>query len=192
MTTRTNGRANALRDEIVVETQATTSASAETVYEVLADLSSHLEWAGTRQRAKARLTSIEAPEGVATVGTEFRTTGNDPTGTFHDASVVTEASRPSVFEFVTEARQDLKKGKTVEWTNVHRYELEPEVAGCTIRYTFRVVRLSRLMGMLGLFKVPVLSSVLRSVWKSVIGRGLRNLARVAEERATPRGEEGQW
>jgi hypothetical protein len=186
MTTRTSGRANALRHEIVVETQATTSASAETVYDVLADLSSHLEWAGTRQRAKTRLTSMEAPEGVATVGTEFRTTGNDPMGTFDDASIVTETTRPSVFEFVTEARQALKKGETVEWTNVHRYELEPKDAGCTIRYTFRVVRLSRLKGMLVLFKVPVLSAALRSVWRAIIGRGLRNLAQVAEERAQTR------
>ena len=44
-------------------------------------------------------------------------------GTFIDTSVVTEATGPSLFEFVTEARLSTKKGKVVEWTLVHRYEI---------------------------------------------------------------------
>ena len=86
-------------------------ASAEAVYDTLADLRSHFEWGGERQGKKTRLLSIEAPEGPAVAGTEFETTGADPMGAFADRSVVTEASRPRAFEFVTEARLTTKKGK---------------------------------------------------------------------------------
>jgi Polyketide cyclase / dehydrase and lipid transport len=186
MTGRTSGRTNALTREIVVDVEATTRASADTVFDVLTDLRSHLDWGGERQRKKTRLTSLDAAPGEAVVGTEFRTSGNDPMGTFQDASVVTEATRPTVFEFVTEARQELKNGRTVEWTNVHRYEIEPTETGCTIRYSFHVLRLSKLAGMLTAFRVPGLSAVLRAVWRALIKRGLRNLARAAEERVQAR------
>ena len=80
---------------------------------------------------------IDAPEGPASVGTEFRSTGADAMGTFDDSSVVTEASRPRVFEFVTEARLSTKKGAVVEWTSGHRYKIEPANRGCRVSYTIR-------------------------------------------------------
>ena len=98
-------------------------APAEVVYDLLADIGSHLEWGGRMQKKNYRLLSIQAPEGPASVGTEFSSSGADAMGTFDDSSVVTEATRPSLFEFVTEARLSTKKGKVVEWTLVHRYEI---------------------------------------------------------------------
>ena len=72
--------------------EATSRASAETVYAVLADLSTHTVWAGERQGKRTRLLTIDAPAGPAVVGTEFSSTGSDPMGSFSDRSVVTEAT----------------------------------------------------------------------------------------------------
>ena len=131
---RGNGRANALKGELIVHLEETTTAPAEIVYDRLADVRNHLEWGGTMQpKDNFRLLSIDAPEGPALVGTEFQSTGADAMGRFADSSVVTEATRPSVFEFVTEARLSTKKGKVVEWTNIHRYELTPAGRGLSDR-----------------------------------------------------------
>jgi hypothetical protein len=156
------------------------AASPEAVYDLLADLDSHLEWGGRRQKKGYRLETLDAPAGPATVGTEFRTTGIAPDGAFDDASVVTEARRPSVFEFVTTATQRPKRGEPIVWTTVSRYELEPQGAGSTIRYSMRVMQMSR--------KPWWQNSVGRALVRFFGGRnsrvGLRNLARMAEERAS--------
>lgn len=178
---RTERGANALREELVVRVEEAARAPAEAVYEVLTDLRSHLDWAGERQKPKTRLLSLDAPDGPATVGTEFHTTGADPMGRFADRSVVTEATPGTAFEFVTEARLTTKKRAVVDWTNVHRYELEPEGAGTRIVYTIRIVRISELVGVLAMFKVPGLRSLGLKASAGVARRAVRNLARVAEE-----------
>ena len=182
-----NGRANALKGELLVHLEEASTAPAEAVYDLLADIRSHLEWAGNRQPKKNfRLVSIDAPEGSASVGTEFRSTGADPGGRFADSSVVTEASRPNLLEFVTEARLSTKKGKVVEWTNVHRYELARQGEGCRVSYALRVVRISELPGAMAMFKVPGLRSLGLRISASFARKGLRNLVRMAEERAGTR------
>lgn len=186
MAQRTNGRANALREgqELVFRLDVRCGAPAEVVYGLLADVRSHLVWAGEMQRKKNfRLTSVDAPQGAAGVGTEFRSTGADPMGRFTDSSVVTEAVPPRLLEFVTEARLDTKKGKTVHWTNVHRYEVEPTGDGCRVVYTLRIVRLSALPGSMAMLKVPVLSAIGLKVSASYARKTLRNLVTLAEERA---------
>jgi hypothetical protein len=107
-------------------------------------------------------------------------------GRFTDHSVVTEATRPTEFEFVTEARFETKKGEVAEWTNVHRYELTPTAQGCRVAYTVRVTRISALPGMLKLFNVPVLSALARKASAGVGRRGVRNLVALAEERTGAR------
>ena len=176
-------RANALKRELDVRIEHTSRASTEAVYDVLADVRSHLAWAGERQKPKTRLLTVDAPEGRASVGTEFTTTGADPMGGFTDRSVVTEATRPLVFEFVTEARLVTKRGKLADWTNVHRYELTPTTGGCRITYSLRVTRISALPGMLRLFNVRPLAGMVRRASEDVGRRGVENLARFAEERA---------
>jgi hypothetical protein len=176
-------RANALKREIDVRVEGTSRASVEAVYEVLTDVRSHLTWAGERQKRKTRLLTVETPDGPALVGTEFTTTGADPMGRFTDRSVVTEATRPSVFEFVTEAHLLTKRGKVADWTNVHRYELMPTPDGCRITYSLRVTRISALPGMLALFNLRPLSGVIARASAGVGRRGVENLARLAEERA---------
>ena len=183
-TQRTQGpRANALRREVVIHVEASSGASAETVYDVLADVRTHLEWAGERQKKNTRLIALDAQEGPASVGSEFTSTGADPMGRFTDRSVVTEANRPSSFEFVTESRLETKKGKIADWTNVHRYELMPTSDGCRIVYTISVTRISALPGMLAMFNSRLLSGLAKKASAGVGRRGARNLARLAEERA---------
>lgn len=172
--------ANALETELVLRVQASSDASPDAVYEVLSDLRTHLRWAGEQQKPTTRLVSIEAPEGRAVVGTEFRTTGLDPMGTFSDRSVVTEAVPGTAFEFVTEAELTTKRGRRVDWTNVHRFELEPAPSGTGIRYTIRIVRISELTGMLAMFKIPGLRALALKGSATVARRGVRNLARAAE------------
>jgi hypothetical protein len=185
MQTQRNG--NVLKAEIVVRVDASVAAPAEVVYDLLADVGSHLEWGGTMQKKKTyRLLSIQAPEGPVSVGTEFTSSGADAMGTFNDTSVVTEATRPSLFEFVTEARLSTKKGTVVEWTLVHRYEIAFAEEGCTVSYTIRTVRISELPGALGLFNVPGLRALLTRVARSNVRRGFRNLVKMAELRATAR------
>lgn len=178
--------ANALKQELVVRVEEPSRAPADTVYEVLSDLRGHLSWAGEQQKKKTRLLSVEAPAGPATIGTEFHTTGADPMGTFSDRSVVTEATPERALEFVTEARLTTKKGKAVDWTNVHRYELEPKEAGCRIVYTMRIARISELPGMLAAFKVPGLRAIGIKASAGMARRGVRNLAAAAEARAAAR------
>ena len=55
MQTTGDRSANALKKELVVRVEATTTAAPDTVYGVLAELSSHLVWAGERQAKKTRL-----------------------------------------------------------------------------------------------------------------------------------------
>jgi hypothetical protein len=175
--------ANALKQDLVVRVEAMSRATADAVYAVLADLSSHTVWAGERQGKRTRLLTIDAPAGPALVGTEFRSTGSDPMGTFSDRSVVTEATPGKTFEFVTEARLTTKKGLATEWTNVERYELEPATGGCRVVCTSRVTRISELPGMLGAFNVRGLRALGLAVSAKVSRRSVRNLARMAEERS---------
>lgn len=179
-------RANALKRGFAIAAEATGRASAEQVWDVLADLRSHLTWAGERQSKTGRLLSIEAPEGPAAVGTEFTTTGSDPMGRFSDRSVVTEATRPTTFEFVTESRLETKRGKVSDWTNVHRYELTPAPGGCRVVSTIRITRISALPGMLRLFNSRTLSGLVKKAAAGVARRGAQNLVELAEERAARR------
>jgi uncharacterized protein YndB with AHSA1/START domain len=175
--------ANALPKELVVRVEARSAASPEAVYRVLADLSTHLVWAGERQGKRTRLLTIDAPAGTASVGTEWRSTGADPMGSFSDRSVVTEATPGEVFEFVTEARLTTKKGAISDWTQVERFELEPAGEGCRIVCTSRVTRISALPGSLRIFALGGLRRLALAASAKVSRRSVRNLAKVAQERA---------
>jgi hypothetical protein len=184
---RESGRGNALKGELRIHVEERSGAPAEAVYDLLADIGSHLEWGGAMQPKQTfRLLSMEAPEAPASVGTEFRSTGADAMGRFADTSVVTEAVRPRLFEFVTEARLTTKKGGVVEWTIVHRYELASQAEGCRISYAERIVRVNRLPGALAVFGVPGLRRIGLRISSSFVRKGIRNLSRQAERRAGAR------
>ena len=179
---RTRLRTNALRHPVVGRLPKVTSASSEAVYDVLADLSTHLDWGGRQIMGSARLLTLDAPGGQAQVGTEFESTGEDPLVRMTDRSVVTEATRPVSFEFVTDSAWELKRSrKRADVTIVHRYELEPLPAGCRVTYSFRAARASALPGVLVVFRIPLLRAL--GAWMSVrsLREGLGNLLRAAEQ-----------
>ncbi len=186
MAKATGNRPNALHRSVEVRIEQVSLAPAQTVYALLAEPRSHVVWGGERQGKKSRLLSVETTDEIVTVGSEFSTTGADPMGRFADRSVVTEADAPRLFEFVTEARLTTKKGDVADWTNIHRYEITSTDEGCQIVYSLRVARISALPGMLRWFNVPVLGAVMIKAAASLPKKGLRNLARMAEERPNTR------
>jgi hypothetical protein len=169
----------------VLRFEGACGASAETVFDLLADLQSHLEWAGRRQLETTRLLTMEGPSGPAGVGTEFVTTGSDgKVARWSDRSVVTEATRPEVFEFVTEGRREGKPGSR-PWlsTAVHRYEIVRQPGGCRVAYT---QHLTRLDGAPKILLAPGISWLLFRISAKYMRRGFGALLAVAEERAETR------
>jgi hypothetical protein len=167
----------------VLRFEGTTTAPAEVVYDLLADLRTHLEWAGQRQAETTRLLTMEAPPGLADVGTEFSTTGSDgKAARWLDRSVVTEATRSEVFEFVTEGRRQGKPG-SAPWlsTAVHRYELASGGSGCRVVYT---EELTRLEGAPRIAFNRIVSRIVFRISAKYMRRGFNGLLALAEERAT--------
>jgi hypothetical protein len=135
------------------------SAPPEVVYDLLADIGSHLDWGGRRQLKLFRLLRVDAPTRAARTDDEFRSEG---TAFFVnrvvDRSRVTEARRPIAFELVTESsygwlgRPDLRLMGT--W--VHRYEVTAGRGGCTVTYRLRRTRVVHAPFYV---RAPVLSAV---------------------------------
>ena len=166
----------------VLRFEGSCRASAEIVFVLLADLQSHLEWGGRRQLETTRLLTMDAPPGPAGVGTEFVTTGSDgKVARWSDRSVVTEATRPNVFEFVTEGRREGKPGSR-PWlfTAVHRYEIASESDGCRVTYT---QELTRVAGAPRILLAPGISRIVFRISAKYMRRGFDALLALAEERA---------
>ena len=166
----------------VLRFEATCMAPPEVVYDLLADLRGHLEWAGQRQGEATRLLTLDAPPGPATVGVEFFSTGSDgKVARWSDRSVVTEATRPTVFEFVTEGRREGKPGSR-PWllTAAHRYVIEPAPDGCRVVYTQDITRLDGAPAMLS---APGLSRLVFWVSAKYMRRGFDGLLAMGESRA---------
>jgi len=130
------------------------------------------------QSSDFRLMSLDAPPGAAVKGTRFDSTGAIPMSglRWHDESVVTEATRAAVFEFVTDAHA----GPTTARYR-HRYEISPSGSGSRVTYTMTQESIERPMWRLGLPVVRTMS------WRFAIpmyaGRGFHNLLAAATARA---------
>jgi len=165
----------------VLRFQGTCQAPAEVVYDLLADLDSHLDWAGQRQRESTRLLTVDAPAGPAGVGVEFRTTGSDgKAATWSDRSVITEATRPLVFEFVTEGRRRGKRGRPWLLTATHRYVIVAEAGWCHVTYT---EDLTRLDGAPAIMRAPALNRLVFWISAKFMRRGFDGLIALAEQRS---------
>ena len=152
--TRDRG-ANALKQDLVVRVEATSRATTETVYAVLADLSSHTVWAGERQgkthpaaddRRARRARPPSAPSSTPRGRTRWarsriarssrrRRRGRRSSSSRRHGSRRRRASRPT--------------GRTSSGTSS-----SPTVGGCRIVCTSRVTRISELPGMLGALQRP--------------------------------------
>jgi len=152
-------------------------ATPEAVYDLLADLRTHIEWGGARQSREFRLFSLDAPPGPATVGTSFSSTGSIPMSRrqWSDRSTVTVADRPLNFEFTTQAAAG--EGNAMTAVYRHTYEISPEAGGS--RVTYRMTQLSITNPILRLG--PWMSRMTWLMMPMFAGRGLRNLLALAEQ-----------
>ena len=151
------------------------------IYATLTDLSTHTTWAGSMHGKKNfGLRTLEASATPAAVGTEFRSTGVDPMGSFTDRSVVTEATGPSVFEFVTEGHLEPKKARkrACDTRITYRFEIAPAGAGSAVTYRLHISRWTNAPAVL---RSAALRPIARMVTKSYAKRMLRNLATYATE-----------
>ena len=162
------------------------SAPPEVVYDVLADLRTHLTWGGEQQSSVFRLLSLDAPAGPATVGTSFTSTGAIPmsSGRLEDRSTVTVAERPLTFEFVTQATVHRSR-RSMEATYRHRYEITAKPTGSEVSYELTQLAVSNPSLRLA---VPIVRTM---TWRVGIpfmaGRGFRNLLAIAERSAQLEG-----
>lgn len=150
------------------------------VYDILSDLATHRVWGGERTGDRLfRLLTLEAPAEHAATGTRFSSTGAAMMGTFHDESVVVDASPAAAFSFHTESTLERKHGETWHATFVHRYLLESRDGGTIISYTCAV----HPGNYIPYWLTPVMRPLTRFNVQRVIRRCLRNLAAMAEARA---------
>ena len=160
------------------------TASPEDVYEILADVSTHLQWAGEQAPNRAfKLLTLDASKGRASVGTSWASTGaNSKNGSmvFHDRSVVTEAAAPNKFAFVTDSHLERKNRKTWEVRFVHRYEVRPEGAGSRVTYEARVYPVNYRPYWLH----PLMRPMTKKMVKIYAGKHIANLSRMAEKVST--------
>jgi hypothetical protein len=151
------------------------------IYAALAELPSHTTWAGSMHGKRNFGLRTIAPSAVpAVVGSEFDSTGDDPMGKFTDHSVVTEATSPSVFEFVTEGHLDPKKrGAAPSDTRItYRYEIRPADAGSVVSYRLHVSKWTNASAAL---RSRLLRPLTRLVMKRYASKLLRNLTTYAAE-----------
>lgn len=113
------------------------------------------------------------------MGTTFTSTGAASKDTFHDRSVVTEASRPHRFVIETDSRLKRRRAATWEAHFSHRYDIRPEGGGSRIVYTETIERVNYLPYWLK----PGIRILFRPLVNSADRKQLRNLARLAEERS---------
>ena len=165
------------------QTVALSKASPEVVYDLISNLKAHLVWSGERASDDDfKLLSLQAPEGRAVVGTAFTSTGSNFNGTFNDRSLVTRAEAPTLFVIDTDARLDRKRGKPWEVHFEHRYDITPEAGGSRIVYTETIRRVNYIPYWLRWWIRPLSKVFINSADR----KQLRNLARLAEERAASR------
>jgi len=124
--------------------------------------------------------TLDAPDGPATVGTTFTSTGAAGKDTFHDRSEVTEASRPHRFVIETDARLERRRAKTWLVHFSHRYDVLFDGTGSRIVYTETAERVNYVPYWLK----PGIRTVFRPFANRADRKQLRNLARLAEERST--------
>ena len=157
------------------------SAPPEDVYEVLADLSTHLEWGGRQQRRSFRLTALRGA-GRAQIGTEFVSTGTIPMSRsrWEDHSVVVRAEPATVLEFHTDGVATSPSGRTTRARWEHRYQIDPEDGGCHLVYRLQLADITNAPWRM---RLPLARALTHRVMIPFLcRRGFTNLLREAERR----------
>ena len=178
---RWDGRASY---EMVLD--ASCHASPAAVYDVLANLSTHLDWAGKRQHRGFRLLSLQG-SGPLEVGTEFTSVGSIPMAwtRWENHNEVVEARRPEVLEFHTEAVAVWRSGERTEAVYEHRYEIVPDGTGSRVVYRLRQTAIENPPRRMRLPMMRTMTHRVMIPW--FCRRGFTNLLRSAEHRGSMSG-----
>ncbi|MGZ4131717.1 MAG: SRPBCC family protein [Actinomycetota bacterium] len=173
-TVRWDGRA---AYEMVLERRC--GAPPTVVYDVLADPSTHTDWAGKRQYPGFRLLSLRAT-GPLETGTAFTSVGSVPMALsrWENQNEVVEARRPDLMEFHTDALVVWRSGKRTEARYEHRYEIEPDGTGSRVVYRLRQTAIANPPLRM---RLPLMRTVTHRVMLPLLcRRGFANLLRSAE------------
>jgi len=151
------------------------------VYAVVADLSTHLDWAGRTQHRGFRLLSLDGAGPVQT-GTVFTSVGTIPMARsrWENRNEVIDARPGEVLEFHTDAVVNWRSGKRTEARYEHRYRIEPEGTGSRVTYRLREAKVANPPLRMRLPMMRAMSY--RMMIPYYCGRGFKNLLRSAERR----------
>jgi len=160
---------------------ARSDASSAAVYDVLSNLSTHLDWAGTRQHRGFRLLSVNGI-GPLETGTEFTSVGSIPMARsrWENSNVVVDARRPEALEFHTEAVAVWRSGERTEAVYEHRYEIVPDGMGSHVTYRLRQTAIENAPRRMRLPMMRTMTHRVMIPW--YCKRGFKNLLRSAEHR----------
>jgi hypothetical protein len=164
---------------------AVCDASPADVFDVLTDLSTHLDWAGKRQHRGFRLLSLRGT-GPMEAGTEFTSVGSIPMARsrWENDNVVVEARRPEIVEFHTDAVVVWRSGKRTEARYEHRYEIAPDGSGSRVVYRLRQTAITNPPLRM---RAPVMRTMTHRVMiPRFCRRGFANLVRSAERHGSVR------
>ena len=168
-------KANGLITTLHAAASASTTPGA--VYATLADLSTHMAWAGEGTGDKKfRLLTLAQPGGSAVAGTRFSSTGVVQMGTFHDETVVTDATPASRFSFITESVLERPRSKAWRGWFEHRYTLTGTDGGTVINYECALHASNYVPYW---WKLPM-RPVTRFMVQRIATRTLRSLASIAQ------------
>jgi Polyketide cyclase / dehydrase and lipid transport len=172
------------RDDAVLE--AVCAATPAAVWAVVADLSTHQDWGGRRQRRSFALQSLQGT-GQLTAGVEFTSVGAIPMARAHwaDRSVVVRAEPATLLEFHTDSAIDWARGRRTRARWEHRYEISAEGAGSRVRYRMHRAAIT---GAPPRMRLPLVRTLTYRVMVPFFcRRGFTNLLHDAERRANRDG-----
>jgi hypothetical protein len=168
-----------LREALRFHSTAASSASPQAVYDVLADLRTHLSWGGPGSANDSQcLISVDAPPGLATVGTSFTSTGRAGKDTFHDRSTVTTAVPGQRFGFSTQSRLERRRKAAWQAVFTHDFQLTSTATGSALSYTCAVHPVNYVPYWLQ----PGLKVLTRAMVTRIMTKNVRSLVRLAESR----------
>jgi hypothetical protein len=165
--------------------RADCAAPPDTVYGTIANLRSALIWTGEQMPKSFRVTSMDAPSGEATQGTEWASEGLDPSGKWDDRSIVIRADPPRQFVYRTSSVFTWKGGKRSTAEIKHVWDIAPQSSGSTVTYVFLGTGVQPMKAPWNVFfATPGLRQLGMAMIKSRAGKAFANLIRLAESRSS--------
>ena len=159
----------------------------ETVYDALATISTALIWSGEwMPRQDFRLLALDAPAGLARAGTEWTSSGADPSGRFDDRSIVVVADRPRRLVYRTAVLYSWKRSDLVSTADLkHSWDIRADGAGGSqVSYVVLTSGLRPFQAPWNIvMATPGLRALARAMIKAQAGKAFANFLRFATSQA---------